>query len=208
MTRAKSRPYKSFTREQQARETRKRIVEAAKKLFVENGYDATTIEEVAASAQVAVPTIYSVYGAKKEIAKEIINQVRFGPFLEEFTRTAKSELLPIERIRLIANFVRNVNEANSSVDQVMRLSRISDPDVMAAEKERASLRYKSQKMGLQSLMDQNALKQTLDFQTARDILWGLTSPEVFQLLVTQRKWSADKFEQWLSSTLASQLLEK
>ena len=62
---------KSSYRERQARATRERIAQAARALFRERGYVATTIESIAASAGVAVPTVYSAFGSKKAILEEI-----------------------------------------------------------------------------------------------------------------------------------------
>lgn len=58
------RPYRSAQRETQARATRERIVQAARKLFARNGYDATTLLAVAQEAAVAVQTVYATYGSK------------------------------------------------------------------------------------------------------------------------------------------------
>lgn len=206
MANQKTRSYHSVTREQQASETRRRITEAARVLFIEKGYDFTTITEIAARAGVAVPTVYSVFGSKLEIVKEIVTQVRFSPFMEEFAKRTRMNLRPLDRIKLIANFVRNVNEAGSTVNQLLKVGRISEPDIVAIEKERSLSRYHSQKLGIQSLQAQEALKSDLSFDMARDILWSLTSPDIYHLLVTERHWTPSQFEKWLAETLADQLL--
>ena len=58
------RRYDSTRRQQQARENRRRILDAAHELFVDRGYGRTTISEVAARAGVAVETVYTAFTNK------------------------------------------------------------------------------------------------------------------------------------------------
>lgn len=59
-------------RERKKRETRKRIVEAATRLFGEQGFDAPTVDEIAAEADVAKGTIYNYFEAKEELLFELV----------------------------------------------------------------------------------------------------------------------------------------
>jgi AcrR family transcriptional regulator len=173
MKKSTARPYNSASRQQKALETRQNIANAAKSLFTRNGYDSTTIEQIADAAQVAVPTVYSVFGSKNQIVKELVSQIRFGPFLQEFAHRAKMKMPAVDRVKLIAQFVRNVNEASAEVDQLFRLGRVSAPEIVEIDHERNALRYESQKKGIQKLVDEKALKSDLTFQKARDILTNL-----------------------------------
>jgi hypothetical protein len=51
-----------------------------------------------------------------------------------------------------------------------------------------------------------ALRDGLDPERARDVVWTLISPEVTRLLVESRGWTLDRWEQWLATTLADALL--
>ncbi len=51
-------------REERAQVTRRRIADAARRLFFRDGYAATTIARIATEADVAVQTVYAVYGSK------------------------------------------------------------------------------------------------------------------------------------------------
>ena len=57
-----------------------------------------------------------------------------------------------------------------------------------------------------ALAQASALRAGLRARDAADIIHALASPEVYRSLVVDRKWSDDRFERWLSNTLASQLL--
>ncbi|MCX6123966.1 MAG: hypothetical protein NTV34_04350, partial [Proteobacteria bacterium] len=102
--------------------------------------------------------------------------------------------------------VRNVNDTSAEVSQIFLLGKVSLPDIVKIEKERAALRYESQKKGIQQLVKDDALKPELQFEKARDILWSLTSPELFHLLTAERKWTSGEYESWLAESLANQLL--
>ena len=54
-----TRAYDSPRRREQARETRERITAAARELFLENGWAATRMRDVAERAGVAEPTVYA-----------------------------------------------------------------------------------------------------------------------------------------------------
>ncbi|RXH58140.1 hypothetical protein GRAN_1450 [Granulicella sibirica] len=50
------------------------------------------------------------------------------------------------------------------------------------------------------------LKTNLKLTKARDILWSLTSRELFTLHVRKRAWSVGEYEDWLSDALVTALL--
>ncbi len=64
MPKSVKRPYNSTRRQEQAGETRLRILAAAHELFVAQGYGRTTIAEIASTAGVAVETIYAAFRNK------------------------------------------------------------------------------------------------------------------------------------------------
>ena len=81
MAKKKIRTYYSLVRQRQADETRTRIAEAARKLILGQGYGAATIEAIAREAGVATPTVYAVFGSKRNILAELIDRAAFRPCL-------------------------------------------------------------------------------------------------------------------------------
>ena len=53
----------------------------------------------------------------------------------------------------------------------------------------------------------SAIRPELDVAQARDILWSLTSGELYRMLVLERKWAAEEYERWLGALLAAALLK-
>jgi AcrR family transcriptional regulator len=67
-------------RTERAQQTRRRIVEAAHDLFVEQGYGLTLMPEIASRAGVAVQTLYFTFGNKRSLLKEVVDVVIAGDF--------------------------------------------------------------------------------------------------------------------------------
>jgi len=67
--------------------------------------------------------------------------------------------------------------------------------------------HANQRAIVQSINDKGALREELDVQTATDILWTINHPNTWQLLVRQRGWTPDEYEQWAAETACAQLLD-
>jgi Transcriptional regulator len=65
-------------RAEQARATRRRIIGQAARLFTEQGYAATTLDQIAAAADVAVQTVYFHFRNKATVLKEVVDVLAAG----------------------------------------------------------------------------------------------------------------------------------
>ena len=72
------RRYDSPLRDQQARQTRQTIVAAANRLFLARGYAATSLADIAKEAAVARPTVFSAFGSKAALLREVVDQALAG----------------------------------------------------------------------------------------------------------------------------------
>lgn len=198
------RAYSSPTRDQQADETRTRIADTARKLFLANGFDATTIDAIAREAGVAAPTVYAAYRSKKGLMAELLNRARFGPTYAELIKEAHEVLEPAARVRLTARIARQVFDAERSEIELLRGAGVLAPDLGDEERERT--RYAGQKRLIDFLAAEELLREGLDVATARDALYALTSRDMYRLLVLVRGWSPSKYETWLGDTLVRTLL--
>src|SRR5215471_15823853 len=77
MSEAVKRRYDNSRRQAQARATRVRVIETAKRMFIERGYPATTIEAIAEAADVPLPTVYRVFGSKRALLAAVLD-ISFG----------------------------------------------------------------------------------------------------------------------------------
>jgi AcrR family transcriptional regulator len=199
-------PYKSQVRERQAADTRRRIVDATLKLLQKQGYAGMTIEEIARRAEVSAPSIYAIFKSKTGILTELLDQSTFGPQYDEAVRRALSETDPETRLRLAAPIARQIHDAQSATFDLLRGSGVVAPELAKLEHQRECLRYERQERMIVSLRDAGSLHPDLDYTTARDIFWMLTGRDIYRMLVRERGWSSQKYEDWLADALVRSLL--
>jgi AcrR family transcriptional regulator len=203
-SRPAKRAYESPARQRQADETRSRIAAAARTLLSQKGYAGMTIAGVARAAGVAVPTVYSIFGSKKGIVAELLDQARFGEEYQALVREARAVSDPRERLAFPARIARRVYESEIPVESLLRGAGMLAPELAAVESERDCQRYDAQAHLIDGLREAGLLH--LDRESARDILWCLTSRDLFRMLVRERHWPPEKYEAWLRKTLEHALL--
>jgi AcrR family transcriptional regulator len=203
---AERRAYESPTRQRQADETRRKIASAARQLLVDVGYAGMTIPAVARAAGVAVPTVYAIFGSKKGIVAELLDEARFGDGYQALIGEVRRVTDPIAMLDFPPRFARQIYEAEIPVEDLLRGAGMVAPELAAVEDERNCQRYDSQLMVIESLEKAKLLRPGLDRDDARAVLWSLTSREMFRMLVRERGWTADAYEAWLAGALRRELL--
>src|SRR5947207_1574952 len=202
----KKRRYKSLVRQRQAGDTRRRIVDAARQLLQSAGYDGMTIEAIAQRAEVSAQSVYAVFKSKTGILTELLDQSTFGADYEDAVRQALSATEPETRLRLAAGIARQIHTAQSAAFDLLRGSGVVAPELAKLEQQRERLRYERQEQMIVSLRDAGRLQPALDYRTARDIFWMFTGRDVYRMLVRERGWSPQKYQDWLADTLVQSLL--
>jgi AcrR family transcriptional regulator len=206
MAERKKRSYKSLTRQRQASETRRRIVEATRELLDTEGYAGMTVEAVARQAEVSVQTVYAVFGSKTGILAELLNQTTFGADYEDTVRKTLEEKDPETRLRGAARIARQIHDARRAGFDLLRGAGVVAPELARLEQERERIRYERQEQMVASLRGAKRLRPELNTRTARDIFWALTGSDVYRMLVRERGWSSQKYQDWLADTLVRSLL--
>ena len=206
MPKIKRRSYNSLVRQRQADDTRRRIVEATRRLLQSEGYDGMTIEAIAQRAQVSAQSVYGIFKSKTGILTELLDQSTFGADYEDAVRRALSASDPETRLRLAAPIARQIHDAQSATFDLLRGAGVVAPELAKLEQQRESLRYERQERMIISLREAGRLRPDLDYTTARDIFWMLTGRDVYRMLVRERGWSSQKYQDWLADTLVLGLL--
>ena len=207
------RAYDSPRRREQARATRHAVLEAARGLFTERGYVGTTIEAIAAGANVAPETVYAVFGTKRSLLSELVDVSIAGsdsapPILEQDpAQQIRDEPDPHRRIRLLASLGRSILERRAAVDEVVRGAAAADPEIASLRDLGKAQRFAGQRELLRMVVGAAGLREGLDVETAADVLYAIGSPETYRLLVIDRGWSGPRFERWYAETLERLLLE-
>ena len=208
----KPRRYDSPRRRAQAEATRREILDAAERLFVRDGYAATTMAAIAKEAGVALKTVYVVFETKSGVLRALWNLLLRGdqddaPVAERaWYREVLDEPDPERQLRRNARNARVVKERIAPVLDVIHAAAQIDPDIAALWSRIQSDFYDNQRAIVERLHDRKALRRGLDVTRAGDILWTLNHPNVWQLLVVERGWTPERFEKWFADTACAQLL--
>ena len=206
MAKTKKRPYQSLVRERQADDTRRRIVEATRQLLQTEGYDGMTIEAIARRAEVSAPSVYAIFKSKTGLLIALLDQSMFGADHEEVVRQTLSATDPETRLRRAAAVSRQIRSTQSAAFDLMRSAGVVAPELAKLEQQREHLRYEKEEGMINFLRDTGALRPGLRHKTARDIFWMLTGGDVYRMLVSERGWSPQKYQNWLAETLVGSLL--
>jgi AcrR family transcriptional regulator len=199
-------------RRPKAQATRRRILDAARRLFVERGYVATTIEAIAGEAGVAVPTVYLAFGTKRALLVELLDIAAVGdeepvavlerPWVDELRRDPD----PQGQLRRWVHGGRHIAARVAPLWEVARNAAPADPDIAAQVHRYKTLTLQAHRYFVSVLAANGGLRDGLDPQRAADIVFGLLSHELYRLLVIEQGWAPEDWEQWAADTLAAQLL--
>jgi len=206
------RRYDSPRRREQAEATRRDILAAAQRLFETHGYAATTMAAIAAEAGVALKTVYVAFETKSGLLRALWHLLLRGdrddvPVDEQaWFREVVDEPDPERQLRMTARNSRAVKQRAGALMEILRSAAPTDPDIAMLWDRIQTDFHANQRAIVESLDDKGALRPDLDVEGAADILWTLNHPNVWQLLVGERGWTADRFEDWLADALCSQLL--
>ena len=200
------RSYYSLVRQRQADETRARIAAATRQLILTKGYEAATIEAIAREAGVATPTVYAVFGSKRHLLTDLIDRAAFGPAYQALVGEVQEMVDPVARLRFAARIARQIYDAERLEFDLLRKAGVVIPELVAIEQEKECGRYEAQAPTITLLVESGRLRSGLDQKEARDIFWTFTARDVYRMLVSERKWSSDRYEKWLSNAIVSALV--
>lgn len=193
-------------RQRQALETRRLIVDAARELFLERGYAATTMEAIAEEAGVAVSTVYAIFKNKRAILREIRMAWHERTRAREINEEAVEQPDPERRLEMVAHANRRQWEFGGTLVAIYQGAASVDREAAAELSEALRGRRVVMDRVVEGMKD--ALRPGLDVVRAAAILRALCLAEVYLELVRESGWSPDEYEAWLFETLKEQLLPR
>ena len=212
MSDAVKRDYRSDLRAAQAQETRRSIVSAATRLFVEDGYGSTTINAVAEAAGVSRKTVFTAVGGKLDLLKLTLDWSVAGDdqAVALSDRAAIRKLVDLPEPRgvlsgLVALLVA-IGARVASLYVALEVAGSMDPAARDLVEESQRRRLDDAHKVVRRLRDLDALTTHITYQEAVDVVWLAMDPAIFDRLVRVRGWTASRFEEWLVDTLCRQLL--
>jgi AcrR family transcriptional regulator len=201
------RPYRSRVRQRQAEETCRRILAATRELFASRGYAGTTLEAIAEIAEVSPKTVAAVFGSKRALLAEVINPEAFSTPVQQLIEELRATLDPPRQLWLVAQITRQAYESLVSELELVRIAGAVAPELADLAREIEARRRQNQSRLIAYLHEQEALRPGLSFEEATDVLWALTSFDVYRMLVVERRWEAVRYEMWLAQLLIEHLLQ-
>ena len=198
-------------RGERSRRTRKKIVDAARELFVAQGYGATNLQEIADRAGVAVQTVYFVFHNKRTLFKDVVDTTIAGDaepvatMDREWFRAACAEPTAAGQLRMHVHGTCEILGRVAPIMPLIAAAAATDPEIAAQWPDGPDPRYTVHYSAAEALVGKPDARPGLSAEMAADVLFGLLSPQLYLIFVRDRSWSSQTWEEWAATTVISQL---
>ena len=199
-------------RAEQARATRRRIAGQAQELFLRQGYAATTLDQIAAKAGVAVQTVYFHFGNKATVLKQAVDMLAVGddepvPMLDRpWVQQMREEPDGRRALAIWLSNSRDIFTRLAPLLKVVRDAAGADPEMAAQWQANQQQRLTDYQILAQYLAEKQALRPDLGTEHAADIIFCLASQDLYLLFTAERGWTPSHWEQWIHHTLTATIL--
>jgi len=201
------RQYDASARRARAEATRDAVIAAARELFLSRGYAATTVSEVATSCEVSVEYVYKRFGGKAGLVRAVVARALEGSGSAESRSDALDADDPLALIRGWGRLSAEVSPLVAPVLLLVRAAAAQDPKVAGLADDLDSARRRRMAGNARRLAKAGHLRKGLTVQHATDVLWTFSAPELYDLLVVRREWTADQFGDFVARGIAGELLQ-
>jgi len=204
----KSRRYDSSGRRAAARARQQRIVEVAGRLMERDGYDATTVAAIAAESGVSAETIYKSFGGKPGLVRALFETALegAGPIPAETRSDALRDTDPVTLVSGWAQLAKEVTPRGTAVMVLVRAAASSDPRLAELYDEMDARRLRRMQDNARALDAIGGVREGITVQEAGDVLFTVSSPEMYELLVSRRGWSIERYSRYVRETITHALL--
>lgn len=204
----RSRSYDASGRQARAQEKRAAALAAAEVLFLRQGYVSTTVESLASAAGVSAATIYTTYGGKAGLVRELCTRALagVGPVpAEERSDNLRATASAREIVARWAELVTEVSPRISLLLLLLSAAAAVDSDAADLWAELDGARLSRMAENAAVLADRGLLRHGIGVEEARDVLWLCTSPELYELLVLRRGWTLEALRTFVADTMVAAL---
>jgi AcrR family transcriptional regulator len=204
------RRYDSARRAEQARQTRTAIVGAAQRLFLRDGFAATTIAAIGAEARVSVETIYKAFGGKPGLVRAICDAALAGegpvPAETRSDRMQVHEPDPRKIIRGWGELSAEVAPRISPILLLVRSAAAADPEMARLRDDFDAARLSRMTSNARNLAAAGHLRDDITAEQAGEVMWTYSSPELYELLVLRRGWPTGRYGAFIADAMIAALL--
>ena len=203
------RAYNSSGRRERAQRNRTAVLDAARRRFLTDGYAATTITAVADEVGVSVETIYRAFRNKAGLVTAIWERglAGSGP-VPAPDRSDQMQTLETDPRKIIRNWGRLTTEVVPEVAPILLLIRTAaatEPDMAELLTQTDRQRLERMRHNAKSLAPH--LRPGITANAAADILWTYSSPDLYDLLVQRRRWSLNRYGDFIATSMIAALLD-
>jgi AcrR family transcriptional regulator len=204
------RRYDSTRRRQQALENRRAVLAAARRHFLADGYAATTLAAIAATAGVSVQTVTKAFANKAGVLKALFDTSVAGddesvPMAErDLVRDITAEPDPVRKIAMYTEHLAATMPSVAPVQLLARDAAAADPGAAQVWAQTRRETLTAMTMFAEDLARTGRLRPSVD--EARDVLWTYHAPELFELLVLERRWDAERYGVFLRDAFVAALI--
>ena len=207
--RVKARHYDASRRRTMAEQRRCAVLDAAEELFFNQGYAATTIVSIAEAAAVSPETVYKGFGGKPGLVRALRARALMGAG-PEAAEDRSDRLRDLTDARaVVRGWAKLAGEVAPRVAPILTLVReaaLLDPTIRELAEELDSDRLRRMKANARYLADAGHLRAEVSMSQATDVLFAVSSPEMYDLLVIGRSWSLRRYIRFVSTTIEHALL--
>jgi AcrR family transcriptional regulator len=201
---AGKRRYTSLRREEGARQTRQAITRAAERLFLRDGYAATSLAAIAQEAQCSRPAVFAVFGSKFALLSPVLDEALAGddepvpvaqrPWFQPVWSARTSD----DVCRAYAEVCTQISRRAAPMFEVVRRAADADPEARSLWE----VLVTNRRAGAQMVVDQCALvsgrRRGRHLTRAVDQFWFLNDPAHYAALVDLCGWSEKAYREWLT----------
>lgn len=200
------RRYDSLRRTAQAQQTRADIARAARRLFLSQGWTATTVRDVAREAGVSVPTVYATYGNKTGLTRALADAADLSADVAQLLAELEDPAAgPASQLAAMAAFDRRLFQRAGDIITLVREAGRGEPELASFYRDSRG-RADAVRSQVFATWPAGVLQDGLDVRFAVDVYGALCNIDVYTELTTERGWSPDRVERWWGRALVRELL--
>lgn len=205
------RSYRSSRRSEQAAGTRAVIIDAARQVFMRDGWQKATIAAIAGRAAVSPETVYAGFRNKRTLLEEAITAAVRGPATETplmqqaGPRAVLETTDQTQQLFLFAADISAILERVAPMMAVLRTAAETEPELAVHYAGLHRGRRQNFERVVDALLRHGPLR--VDRETAVAGISRLTSPELYMLATRVEGQSPGQYRDWLSTTLTALLLD-
>ena len=204
---SQTRKYDSSRRQAQARQTRLQIAEAARALFLERGYGGTSIEAIADKAGVAPETIYASFKNKRNVLSFVFD-IAIGGDDEDIRLLDRPDPQAVlqetdqqRQLTMFAHDITKILHRAAPVFEILRIAAKTEPEIAELVRRLLQERLANMNRVAKAVAANGHLRENLNRTRAAEVIWSMTSPELYLLLTRELRWTDEQYAQWLADAL-------